>query len=124
VLSEAAAEGREVADALAHAAIVAGELESPALVALARDYARTEPAVAEMVEALWPRDVPLDDATVRRLGSALRRQALRNPRFRCTECGFASTSFFWQCPGCKTWDGLRPLEPHDLSGPLPPARER
>lgn len=124
VLRELAAEGREVADALAHAAIVAGELGSPALVALARDYARTEPAVAELVDALWPKDVPLDDATVRRLGGALRRQALRNPRFRCTECGFASTSFFWQCPGCKTWEGLRPLEPRDLAGPLPLARDR
>lgn len=124
ILREIAAEGREVADALAHAAIVAGELTSPALVALARDYARTEPAVAEMVDALWPTDQPLDDPAVQRLGSALRRQALRNPRFRCTECGFSSTSFFWQCPGCKTWEGLRPLEPHDLAGPMPVVRER
>lgn len=127
VLREIAGQGREVADALAHAAIVAGELGSPALVALvalARDYVHTEPAVAEMVEALWPKDVPLDDAAVQRLCGALRRQALRNPRFRCSECGFASTSFFWQCPGCKTWESLRPLQPRDLAGPLPLARDR
>jgi lipopolysaccharide biosynthesis regulator YciM len=124
VLGEIAADGREVTDALAYAAIVAGELEAPALLTMARGYVRDERSVAEMLEALVPKDVELDDAALKRLCGALRRQALRTARFRCTECGFASTSFFWQCPGCKSWEGLRPLEPRDIGGPLPLARSR
>ena len=115
IVGELTAEGRDVTDALAHAAIVGGELDSPALLALAREYVQSEPAVAEMVEALLPAGKP-DDATLRRLCGALRRQALRTSRFRCGECGFSSNGFFWQCPGCKTWDALKPLTPSDLAG--------
>jgi lipopolysaccharide biosynthesis regulator YciM len=123
-LQELAREGREVADGLAYAAIVAADFDSPGLLDLVREYVRTEPAVAEMIEALLPANAELDDAGLRRLCAALRRQALRAARFRCGECGFASTGFYWQCPGCKTWDGLRPLTPSDLSGPLVAARDR
>lgn len=30
-------------------------------------------------------------------------------RFRCEECGFSSTKLFWQCPGCRTWNSVKPL---------------
>jgi lipopolysaccharide assembly protein B len=124
LLMELAHEGREVADALAYAAIVAGELEVPALLALAREYVRAEPAVAEMIEALLPPGSGLDDAGLARLCNALRRQALRGARFRCGECGFVSNGFFWQCPGCKTWDGLKALTPSDRAYALAVARTR
>lgn len=124
ILAQLAGEGREVADALAYAAIVSGDVDSPALMQLAREYVRAEPSVAEMIDALLPPGTTPDDESLTRLCKALRRRALRTPRFRCDECGFASTSFFWQCPGCKTWDGLRPLEPRDLAGPLPLPRAR
>jgi lipopolysaccharide assembly protein B len=118
-LFELAGAGSAVAAALAHAAILAGELDTPALVALARSYVRAEPAVGELLEALLPDGAEPDEATLRRLCGALRRQALRAPRFRCSECGFSSNGFFWQCPGCKSWDTLQPLGPADLAGFAP-----
>ena len=121
-LKELAAEGREVADALAYAAIVADELETPGFLELARDYVRREPTVAGMVEALLPAGATLEPAVLKRLCAALRRQALRAPRFRCAECGFSSTGYFWQCPGCKSWDGLKPLSPTELLAPLGTSR--
>ena len=120
LLADLAGDGRDVADALAHAAILAGEVSSPALLALARDYVAREPSVAETVAALLPAGVP-DDEALKRLCAALRRQALRAPRFRCGDCGFSSASFFWQCPGCKSWDTLKPLTPSDLAGRPPVA---
>jgi lipopolysaccharide biosynthesis regulator YciM len=120
LLADLAGDGKDVADAIAHAAILAGELSAPALLALARDYVGREPAVAETVAALLPAGVP-DDETLRRLCAALRRQALRAPRFRCGDCGFSAASFFWQCPGCKSWDTLKPLTPSDLAGRPPGA---
>jgi lipopolysaccharide biosynthesis regulator YciM len=114
--------GREIADALAHAAILAGELDHPGLIALVRDYVAREPTVADLVGALLPPPAAPDEAALRRLCAALRRQAQRAARFRCTECGFSSTSHFWQCPGCKSWDALRPLTPTELLAPLAATR--
>jgi len=31
-------------------------------------------------------------------------------RYRCRQCGFASWTLFWQCPGCRAWATLRPLD--------------
>lgn len=115
VVSELAAHGSEVADALAHATIVAGELNSPALLELARAYVAREPTVAELVEALRPGEGAIAEPMLKRLCAALRRQALRAARFRCGECGFSSNSFFWQCPGCRRWDSQKPLSPSDLT---------
>ena len=70
----------------------------------------------EIVGALLPEGALLDDAALVRLCGALRRQAQRAARFRCGECGFSSSGFFWQCPGCKSWDSLKPRSPSDLAG--------
>ena len=37
--------------------------------------------------------------------------------------GMPAATFFWQCPGCKSWDTLKPLTPSDLAG-RPPAAGR
>jgi lipopolysaccharide assembly protein B len=115
VLATLARDGVEVSDAIAHAAIMAGSLEAPALLALVRDYCQREPAVKELISALSPDRIP-DDASIKALAAALRRQALRVPRFRCGDCGFSSSAFFWQCPGCKSWDALKPLGPSASGG--------
>jgi lipopolysaccharide biosynthesis regulator YciM len=117
ILKDLADAGRPVADALAHAAILAGELDAPELVELARDYVVREPTVAELVAAFMPDGGAINTGVLKRLCTALRRQAQRAPRFRCSECGFSSTGFFWQCPGCKSWDGLKPLSPTELLAP-------
>jgi len=28
-------------------------------------------------------------------------------RFRCGECGVASSTWHWRCPSCRSWDSLR-----------------
>ena len=124
VVAELAGDGREVADALAYAAILTGALDSPALLALARAFLGREPAIAEIVGALLPDGAVLEDAALARLCAAIRRQAQRAARFRCGECGFSSSGFFWQCPGCKSWDSLKPLSPSDLAGQVGAAHGR
>ncbi len=34
------------------------------------------------------------------------------PAYRCEHCGFAGRSLHWQCPGCKSWNSVKPL--HDV----------
>lgn len=29
-------------------------------------------------------------------------------RYRCVACGFEAVHYFWQCPGCQTWDSYPP----------------
>ena len=29
--------------------------------------------------------------------------------FQCQNCGYASASAQWQCPGCRTWDSVQPV---------------
>jgi lipopolysaccharide biosynthesis regulator YciM len=121
VLAEFAGDGPEVADAIAHAAILAGSTDSPALLNVLRGYYTRQPAVAELVNALSPDRTP-DDVAVRALALALRRQSQQVARYRCGDCGFASSAFFWQCPGCKSWDTLKPLGPGEQGGALAPPR--
>jgi lipopolysaccharide biosynthesis regulator YciM len=30
-------------------------------------------------------------------------------RYQCAECGFRSVSWYWQCPGCHSWEAQHPL---------------
>jgi len=44
--------------------------------------------------------------------SALRQAVLRAAkplqRYRCAACGFEAQHYFWQCPGCLSWDSYPP----------------
>jgi lipopolysaccharide biosynthesis regulator YciM len=31
------------------------------------------------------------------------------PAYLCRGCGFAGKTLYWQCPGCKCWDTMRPI---------------
>ena len=32
------------------------------------------------------------------------------PVYRCTQCGFSGKSLHWQCPGCKQWNSVKPIQ--------------
>ena len=34
-------------------------------------------------------------------------------RYRCAACGFEAQNYFWQCPGCQTWDSYPPQRLED-----------
>jgi lipopolysaccharide assembly protein B len=35
-------------------------------------------------------------------------------RYRCAACGFEAKQYFWQCPGCQTWDSYPPRRIEEL----------
>ena len=35
-------------------------------------------------------------------------------RYRCAACGFEAQHYFWQCPGCLSWDSYPPLRVEDM----------
>jgi lipopolysaccharide biosynthesis regulator YciM len=42
------------------------------------------------------------------LRQALARSAGPLQRYRCAACGFEAQRYFWQCPGCLSWDSYPP----------------
>jgi lipopolysaccharide biosynthesis regulator YciM len=35
-------------------------------------------------------------------------------RYRCAACGFEAQHYFWQCPGCLSWDSYPPVRVEEL----------
>lgn len=94
---------------LAYAAIVAG-LESERFVLdCLPDLLREEPSLGELTRALAGEPTQLSLEQRREVAAALGRILRRTQRYRCVDCGFASASHFWQCPGCRSWDAFAPV---------------
>lgn len=34
----------------------------------------------------------------------------RRTRYCCDRCGFSSRKLFWQCPGCRCWSSVKPIQ--------------
>ncbi|MGH8447506.1 MAG: hypothetical protein ACREVL_19740, partial [Solimonas sp.] len=44
------------------------------------------------------------------LRQALRRLMENSPRYQCGNCGFSPRQQFWQCPSCKRWGTITPID--------------
>ncbi len=55
----------------------------------------------------------LTDTEAGSLREALGRAARPLQRYRCAACGFEAQHYFWQCPGCLTWDSYPPRRLED-----------
>jgi len=42
------------------------------------------------------------------IGQLLGRIGEAGGRYQCEECGLTSVGWFWRCPKCRSWDGMRP----------------
>ena len=79
---------------------------------------RLQPSLSAALEML---DLPFDEwpqATreAARLGvhDAVARAARPLQRYRCAACGFEAQRYFWQCPGCLSWDSFPPQQIESL----------
>ncbi len=48
----------------------------------------------------------IDDAILRAIAEKL---LAGQPVYRCTHCGYAGNSHYWQCPSCKNWSTTRSI---------------
>ncbi|MEO7152343.1 MAG: lipopolysaccharide assembly protein LapB [Burkholderiaceae bacterium] len=55
-----------------------------------------------------------DRAEATALHDAIARAAQPLRRYRCAACGFEAQHYFWQCPGCQSWDSYPPQRLEDL----------
>jgi lipopolysaccharide biosynthesis regulator YciM len=56
----------------------------------------------ELPHERWP------DAAWPALRAAVAEAARPLQRYRCAACGFEAQNYFWQCPGCMSWDSYPP----------------
>jgi lipopolysaccharide biosynthesis regulator YciM len=56
----------------------------------------------------------LDETATKALRDAVQRAARPLHRYRCAACGFEAEHYFWQCPGCLSWDTYPPQRLEDL----------
>ena len=46
--------------------------------------------------------------------AAIEHAALPLQRYRCAACGFEAQRYFWQCPGCLSWDSFPPQRVEEM----------
>ena len=75
------------------------QLQAPSLVAAARWMGQTA-------------QLPATDRPA--LQQALQRAQEPLMRYRCAACGFETRRYFWQCPGCQSWESYPPQRIEEL----------
>jgi len=59
-------------------------------------------------------DGAFSEAETKALRDAVGRAAQPLRRYRCAACGFEAQHYFWQCPGCSSWDSYPTQRLEDL----------
>lgn len=94
---------------IAYAAIVCGHYDDPVILDCVRELLVTDSDLRDVTGALLPAGAEPDAGQLLAIAGALRNVVLRHARYRCRECGLDSSTFLWQCPGCKSWETLRAI---------------
>lgn len=63
-------------------------------------------SAAQLLFSVAPEDWTDEARTA--LRDAVARAARPLQRYRCAACGFEAQQYFWQCPGCLSWDSYPP----------------
>ncbi|HZF17430.1 MAG TPA: tetratricopeptide repeat protein [Steroidobacteraceae bacterium] len=100
--------GGRAAD-LAQALILADVAIDGPLGELVDDFITGEAEFAELLTVLDAGGGPRTAGDRRRAVRALLKHSARGQRYQCASCGFSSQALFWQCPGCRSWDSMKPI---------------
>ena len=96
--------------AIAMAAVRNPEIDQPvALDALVRFVASDE-TLSRLIGIERIRSAPESEqaAILAEVRQALRSILALKPAYHCTECGYACLALQWQCPGCRSWETVKP----------------
>jgi lipopolysaccharide biosynthesis regulator YciM len=77
------------------------------------DYLKQRPSVRGMDRLIELRVANASDAVRDKLQvlKDVTDQLIANkPVYKCSQCGFTGKTLHWQCPGCKQWDTVKPIQ--------------
>lgn len=97
---------------LAYSSIIADLSGSSALERCVERFVVEHPVLSTLIDAERVRALPAGErqVAVERVARGLRSIALANARYRCTNCGYSAQRFIWNCPSCKLWETVRPIQ--------------
>lgn len=101
---------------IAYATILNELAQSPALAASIKSFIAGSEVLSRLIDidAIESEQPEERAAALERIASGLRMLALSNARYRCINCGYGTQRFIWQCPSCKLWETIRPLQRFEL----------
>ncbi len=104
------------ANAVAYAAILHGLTRSEALAEGIAAFIAGNEVLNHLIDvsALSAEDSGQREAMIERVAEGLRMLALSTARYRCNNCGYGTQKFIWQCPSCKLWETVRPVQRLEL----------
>jgi lipopolysaccharide biosynthesis regulator YciM len=85
--------------------------DAPARLALLRTHLQVHPglsAAAALLKELAGQPAAISPQDLEQLQLAAAAGARPLQRYRCAACGFEAQHYFWQCPGCHSWDSYPP----------------
>lgn len=77
-------------------------------------YLREHPTLTAAQALLAQPEAARSDEALAAVHAAVSRAAKPLQRYRCAACGFEAQHYFWQCPGCLTWDSYPPQRVEEL----------
>lgn len=101
---------RRAGRAVALASILEPSLHDPQAMECLWRFLSDDPTLTALIDAERLRQAPDTDRSqaLERVRGALRAMAESGRSYVCLECGYRSMRLQWQCPGCHTWDTVRP----------------
>jgi lipopolysaccharide biosynthesis regulator YciM len=73
-----------------------------------------QPTLSAALELLQQPPAEWSGSALQGLREAVARAARPLQRYRCAACGFEGANYFWQCPGCLSWDSFPPQRIEEL----------
>ncbi len=102
-----------IAPALALVDLVQGEEGDAAALRFLTDYLQQHPDLEGLDRLIRLSLKGVDAAAADTLGilqQLVTKLIEGRPAYQCSQCGFTAKTLHWQCPGCKSWSSIKPVQ--------------
>jgi lipopolysaccharide biosynthesis regulator YciM len=106
--------------AIALAAIHDNKIQNQTALDCLWDYISEDRILAQLVDidALQEADADSRQEVIGRVRAGLAALISSTNRYRCNECGYITSQLLWQCPSCRNWETVVPVEQLSLTSPI------
>jgi lipopolysaccharide biosynthesis regulator YciM len=116
-LRQLLASDEENAAAIAMATVLDTKINDPVAMQALQRFVAADATLAGLVDVRHLDSVEDSERLeiLDRVRHALKNVASGKPGYRCDQCGYASQILQWQCPGCQSWETVKPVNRINLT---------